>query len=226
MRNHRTQGGEHGYRYDRSDEILPLVFENPASPAALLIDCRERMSTTEWLESALRKLQAGESTGLNDIATVRSLAAIGATRGMLRDNFEEYIKCVSTFASVDVRDEDGSRWLWVSTEWLTEVQLLGILAREWNKYHPYVMTEVAACGVAKAIHDLVYAAATIISLAETARHQAGGESAETMPEGAPARVPKEGDPPIYDDDEEEEHRVNSTAEGSGEGITEARARFP
>ena len=215
MRNRRTQGGEHGYLYARIDDILPQIHENPASPAVLANEYKERMSTKEWLESALSKIQAGESTGFDDIATATALAAIGATRGMLRDNFEKYIKCVSTFAPRDVRDKDGSLWLWVSSEWLTEVQLLGILAHKWNQYHPYVMTEVAARTVAKTIHGLINDAGAVIAHATITRRLAEGDSAETMQEGAPARVPEEGDPPIYDDVDEEEHGVNSAAEGSG-----------
>lgn len=190
------------------------IEQGPFSPEIAPIEMMTRMTTSQWLATTLNKIYAGESSGFSDTDIGISLRVLRNPQGLPRGNFEEYIKTISRLGGPESHDLDGSLWIWIQTEWLTDAQLLGTLAYKWNDYHAYVMRKYELKVAATRMLELVTMAGNQIARMSATRQMATTGVQAVMEDVQPPRAPRRDDPPVYDDFEEEGEWEGMEEQGS------------
>ena len=169
------------------DIALDDVDENPYNSAVTRNDMMTRASTREWL-----------------FRFENFMLAMTQRRGFRFENFMEYIRLVGTH-DPDLRDNDGSLWIWVQTEHLSDLHLLRLLFTLWSMYHPYVYTAWKKWNELDRIRLTIEERCSEIALARTTISLMQAESnGINMDDERPARIPEPGDPCVEEDSSEDE----------------------
>ena len=205
------------------------IQENHWSPSGSIGELRGRLSTKEWLTKTI-PLAVKEYQSSGEPEHVFKLACLGNEEGLIRENFEHYVKTIGEEALVDISgnmsgvssdkrkrlvglDNDGSWWIFRHHEYLTNVQILQLLAKGWDSYHPYVMKETLSKrilrGIKKQIEDLHKRNAYLKAAAYMATH-AANPSFGAVP---PAKVPEPGDPEVDDESESGDSEYETLEDG-------------
>ena len=143
------------------------LIENPWLPVASGTEIWNRPSTKDWLDKVVKRMK--EERAWSDEVRDGILAMV-APGCVLREVFEYYIARIGEVDALEMaagilklriddaartlklkenqgelqkrlNDYDGSLWINIQEEQLTDVQLLILLYQFWDEYHPFVLSE-------------------------------------------------------------------------------------
>ena len=198
-------------------ESMAGHLEIPWLPAASGTEIRNRPSTKDWLDKVVKRMK--EERAWSDEVRDGILAMV-APGCVLREVFEYYIARIGEEDALEMalemaaigeddaaklteeqetiqkrfNDYDGSLWIHIQEEQLTEVQLLILLYQFWDEYHPFVLSERTETQKIYMIKHKIEEEVSQIAHQRLSEAMALGSL--NIADELPARVPRKEDPEV------------------------------